>query len=556
MDRRTITALLLVGVVILLTPRLFPGKSRLLPIRAKTDTALTANSPVRTTEAPDPSIPAAVVAVTRLPNTTQQTQAADIQVAGKLAEFSFRGADASLMAVRLDGFKNLSAKDGSPAQLMTPSRSLLQLQLINGNDTIALNDAHFAVTRSRISAETEEVNFRGHLRGAAIVLKYTIKPDSFLIEVSGTIGRSDSLNNARYVLVGLPGTFRSFEADSIDDHRNLAYAYKPAGGNARSIKFSSLDPGERNLEKGPFDWVVAKNKYFLVGILAAEHDSLLAEISAVGGPRTGRDATEAIGSVLARIEQGAFGFKVYAGPQQWRRLVAMGRDFENANPYGGFLQGFVQPFATIVMKILLWMRENLKFSYGWVLVIFGITVRIALWPLNQKGMRASMRMQRIQPELNEIQKRYKGDPPKLQSEMMRVYKEHNMSPFSTFTGCLPLFLPLPILFALFYVFQNTIEFRGVPFLWFPDISQKDPFYIVPLTMGLSMFGLSWIGMRNMPPNPQTKMMTYILPVMMTFLFANFPSGLNLYYTIQNLAALPQQWLIGNERAKTGATGKS
>jgi YidC/Oxa1 family membrane protein insertase len=100
------------------------------------------------------------------------------------------------------------------------------------------------------------------------------------------------------------------------------------------------------------------------------------------------------------------------------------------------------------------------------------------------------------------------------------------------------------------VFQNTIEFRGVSFLWLPDISLKDPYYIVPILMGLSMFVLSWIGIRNAPPNPQAKIMAYFLPVLMTVFFLNFASGLNLYYAVQNIAALPQQWLIANERAKT------
>jgi YidC/Oxa1 family membrane protein insertase len=115
-------------------------------------------------------------------------------------------------------------------------------------------------------------------------------------------------------------------------------------------------------------------------------------------------------------------------------------------------------------------------------------------------------------------------------------------------------LPMPILFALFFVFQNTIEFRGVPFLWLTDISMKDPYYILPLVMGASMYVLSWIGMRNAPPNPQAKMMAYVMPAMMTVFLLTFASGLNLYYTVQNLAALPQQWLIANERAKIGKKG--
>jgi YidC/Oxa1 family membrane protein insertase len=136
-----------------------------------------------------------------------------------------------------------------------------------------------------------------------------------------------------------------------------------------------------------------------------------------------------------------------------------------------------------------------------------------------------MKMSRLQPELAEIQKRYKSDPQRMQSEIMRVYKDHGMSPFSSLSGCLPMLLPMPILFALFFVFQNTIEFRGVPFLWLADISLKDPYFIVPIVMGLSMFVLSIIGMRNSPPNPQAKMMAYVLPVMMTVFFLNLASGL-------------------------------
>jgi YidC/Oxa1 family membrane protein insertase len=110
-------------------------------------------------------------------------------------------------------------------------------------------------------------------------------------------------------------------------------------------------------------------------------------------------------------------------------------------------------------------------------------------------------------------------------------------------------IPMPILFTLIFVFQNTIEFRGVPFLWLTDMAAKDPYYIAPLLMGATTYLLSWIGMRNAPPNPQAKMMLYMMPVMMTVFLVNLAGGLNLYYVVQNLAALPQQWLIANERAK-------
>jgi YidC/Oxa1 family membrane protein insertase len=218
------------------------------------------------------------------------------------------------------------------------------------------------------------------------------------------------------------------------------------------------------------------------------------------------------------------------------------------------LHAVVQPFVTIVMRVLLWMKGTFHISYGWVLVIFGVVIRVALWPLNQKAMRTSMQMQRLQPELQDLQKRYKNDPEKQRDAMMKLYKDHKMSPMSPMLGCLPMLLPMPVLFALYFVFQNTIEFRGVSFLWLPDISLQDPIYLTPLLMGVSMYLLSWIGMRNMPANPQAKMMSYMMPVMFTVMFLKFASGLNLYYFIQNVAALPQQWLIARERAKVGMAG--
>jgi YidC/Oxa1 family membrane protein insertase len=135
--------------------------------------------------------------------------------------------------------------------------------------------------------------------------------------------------------------------------------------------------------------------------------------------------------------------------------------------------------------------------------------------------------------------------------MMKLYKEHGMSPLSPLMGCLPMLIPMPVLFALYFVFQNTIEFRGVPFLWMSDISLMDPYFVLPILMGASMFFLSWIGLRASPPNAQAKMMAYVFPIMMVAFFYRLAAGLNLYYAVQNLAAIPQQWLIARERAKVG-----
>ena len=175
----------------------------------------------------------------------------------------------------------------------------------------------------------------------------------------------------------------------------------------------------------------------------------------------------------------------------------------------------------------------------------------AIWPAGppklSRPMRAQMRNMAVQPLLQEIQKKYKDQPEKLQKEMMRLYKEHGFNPLA---GCLPMLLPWPVLIALFFVFQNTIELRGEQFLWLPDLSAPDPIYLLPVFLGLSMFLMQYVSYKSLDtPNPQMKMMMYLMPIMMVFIFFRLASGLNLYYLVANIATIPQQVWIARERLK-------
>ena len=553
MNQRFFLALLLTAVVVMLTPVLFPGRPR-PPVTQ------TANSP-------PPAQPAAV----RPPGAAAALPAADtsaivgdsapavradtVAVATRNARLRLSALGGALIGTELTNYHSLGG-DSSAVELARPDESLLRFRIVIGADTIPLDHMPLEVTEDSARAT---VDFRGVARGVPVAVRWSFAPDTYHVRINrrdepvGFVHRvtveANGVGPGAFLLVDLPRGFRSSEADSATDFQHLAYAYKPVNGGADLIRFGKLDPGERRLRPGAHQWAVAKSKYFLVGILARSENEAFAELQVIGMPRTWKMHTSGQATVVVPMQLGRADLEVYAGPQEWRRLLAMGREFESANPYGGFMQGMIQPFATIVMRVLLWMKDVLQLNYGWTLIIFGILVRVVLWPLNQTAMRASLRMQRIQPELSAAQKKYASNPQKQRDEIMRIYKEHGMSPFSALSGCLPMLIPMPVLFALFFVFQNTIEFRGVSFWWMADISQKDPFYILPVVMAASMFVLSWIGMRNAPPNPQAKLMLYFLPGMMLVILFNFAAGLNLYYAAQNLAALPQQWLIANERAK-------
>ena len=480
-----------------------------------------------------------------------------LTLSNELATFRFSTIGAQFLSADLPRFAQLGGREGS-VQLAHGNEPMLRLRLIAGGDTVPLERLAFQASRVRgeFGADSALVAadgllFRAAVGTGAISVNYTLAPDNYIARVEV---RATGLAQPAFLLIDLPTGFASQEADTTEDARHLAYAFKPQSGSSERVDFRKPDPGEMLLKPGPHTWAVAKSKYFLIGVMAQEGAlSPFAELHVTGAPRVNKVALRASATAVAALPESGIAFELYAGPQEWERLVAIGRDFENVNPYGGWISGVVQPFATIVMRILLWMKRTLSVEYGWILVLFGVLVRILMWPLNSRMMRTQVAMQRLAPKIQEAQNKHKGDAEKQRVAVMAVYQEAGVSPFAALSGCLPMLLPMPILIALFFVFQNTIEFRGVSFMWLADISLKDPYYILPLAMGASMFALSWVGMRNVPPNPQTKMMAYLMPIILTIALLNFASGLNLYYTVQNLAALPQQWLIGNERGKSPPT---
>jgi len=552
MDKRLSLALLLTAAVVAVTPILFPTARRIDTTRVAAprdsvrglgslsemparETISRASPSMAAASVPDPTSVVGFSARLEMELTT-------LNIGSLVYQFSNIGA-APVSAV-MQEYKNL-APSGGQVELKVPGKSLITYSLVTRSDTIQLSRIPFQLNRSQ-NGVNEILTYQASVNGLGVTITYEVIPDRYLMHVRGRI---DGVVMPRYLLMDLPSSLPPAESDTLGDLRTLAYSFKPVHENARGVAFEKLDPGEKRLEPGPLTWAAIRNKYFVIGLINPE-GSLFDEITLTGGARTSKIATTASATVVKAIAKSTFAFDMYIGPQQSTALLAVGRDFDNVNPYGWSpLQGVVNPIAALCIKLLLWMHQTLNLSYGWVLVIFGVLVRIALWPLNQSAMRSSLKMQEIQPRLADVQKKYKDKPEKQREEMMRVYKEAGASPFTALSGCLPALIPMPVLFALFFVFQNTIEFRGVSFMWLTDISIKDPLYILPVLMGASMYVLSWIGLRNAPPNPQAKMMGYMFPVMMTFVLANMASGLNLYYTAQNIAALPQQWLLAKERAR-------
>jgi YidC/Oxa1 family membrane protein insertase len=557
MDKRFFLALFLSLIVIAISQLLFPPPKPVTNPRAAVakDSSPTLRETVSSIQpsVTEPQIAApAQTRTAAVPTAAVAASAEATAVSTPKAVYKFSNIGAAPVSIVMRDYK--SRASAGLVDLAVAGSPLLGYRLVTPTDTADLAKVPFSLSRAKDARGDEVLTYRATLKSLPVSIVYTIPKDtaaSYVIRVDGHV---EGVQGQAYLLTELPRSLQPTEADTVGDHRTLAYSFKSQRDHARSVLFSGLDPGEKTLEAGPLNWVAIKNKYFVFGILAPTNGTPFSEVTLTGGPRTSKIAMTASASVVQAIRNNTFSFDIYAGPQESQRLIRMGRDFDHVNPYGWrFLQGVVHPIASKVIQALLWMHNRLHLSYGWVLVILGILVRLALWPLNQSTMRSSLKMQELQPKLAAAQKKYK-DPVQQREAIMKVYPDAGVSPFAGLTGCLPALLPMPILFALFFVFQNTIEFRGVPFMWLHDISIKDPYYVLPLLMGASMYVLSWIGMRNAPPNPQAKMMGYMFPVMMTVVLLNMASGLNLYYTAQNIAALPQQWLLARERAKVRPAG--
>ncbi|MGI9038922.1 MAG: membrane protein insertase YidC [Gemmatimonadota bacterium] len=487
-------------------------------------------------------------------------EADTVLVRSELYEYALSTRGAALVGARLLSFDAYRDDDAetTPVDLVPEGGQFFAYGIAVGGDTVRVTDRAFIPSARRLdlspSNPRDSISFVHDFSGRAgrFVVTYHFRHDGYLVDVTG---RVEGLRDRGYVLLASLGRgLRSNEKNRSEDYDQYSMVTNGEENHVETVKFKDVEAGEvRQTPGGPFHWVGVKSKYFLLAAIAPTEGPLFGGASIAGGAE--EHEAEVTTSLPVPAGSGGFRFSAYLGPQDYGRLNTIGQDLQDVNAYGyRWLQPVTRPLVAIVMPILVWMHTRFDLAYGWVLILFGVLMRIILFPLYQKSMRAQIGQMRVQPIVQEIREKHKDDPQKLQQEMMRVYKEEGVNPLA---GCLPMLVPMPILFTLFFVFQGTIEFRGVPFLWLPDLSLKDPLYIIPLIMGASMFLLQWIGQRGMNVvNTQMKVMMYAMPIFFTFLFANFPSGLNLYYTTSNLASLPQQLYIARERLAAGVGGSS
>jgi len=517
-----------------------------------------AETGTRTTASPGAApvtTPGAAPATQTLPVGSADT----VIIESPLYRYGISTLGASVVSAEMLNWKSFTRP--GPVQLAPKwPRGLFSYRMKVGNQQVDLSTLPFRATTRYLRVEKDAaprtIRFvHNSAEYGTIEVAYEFTPDNYITEVTVS---AHGPQPATQLLVDFGPRLAINEARAPEDERALAYVVNSQRQGIHSFPLRSVK-GER-IEEGPLEWVALKNKYFVAAAIADESAAAKRFGGVLADPGPERYSVD-MSATLPADDNGLFRYRLYVGPQEFDRLNTIGHDFQNVNAYGWrVLRPIIRPLGHFLTWLVLSLHQVLNLSYGWILILFGVAIRLLMWPLNAKAMRSQLKNMEMQPRLKELQTKYKNQPEKLQGEMLKLYKEEGFNPMG---GCLPMLIPFPVLITLFFVFQSTIQFRGVPFLWLPDLARPDPLYILPVVLGATMLLQQWMSMKTSPPNPQMKFMMWFMPVFMMIIFFNLASGLNLYYAAQNIPGFFQQMQLTKERerhqkekALATTTGKS
>ncbi len=349
----------------------------------------------------------------------------------------------------------------------------------------------------------------------------------------------------------------NFVEKNATDEAFFANASAYAGGE-QVIVDAPLDEKAEKTINGVIDWVGVRNKYFAFILSPYKRyseggaDFKGTHIKTKWGEREYYSINFRV--PISNPDNQTDTFDFYGGPIKYDILKSYGRNYEAIFDFGSFfgLKFITRPISEYILLPLFTFLHTFIPNYGWVIIVLTILIKIALFPLTKQSYESMKKTQLLQPEIQKIKEKYKGDQQRIQKETMALYSKYGVNPAG---GCLPMLLQMPILFALFTFFKVMIEIRQQPFiLWIDNLSAPDVIYSLPfripifgvdqisglaVLLGITMFFQQKMTMKD----PSQKAMVYIMPVLFTFMFMAFPSGLNLYYFMFNLLSIGQQYYI-------------
>ncbi|MGW8161164.1 MAG: membrane protein insertase YidC, partial [Desulfobulbales bacterium] len=515
-------------------------------------------APEKTVEAQQPKIPAQAVQPAPAPVTEVQEgqpeqfeqplnlpaqTGRDIIVETNKYKVVFAETGGGIKSFKLKNYRETAAADSALKELVsTESYRDLPLYFTWGVAPKRSQIPLFVADKEALKVEAgkdQTLTMTAHLSSGLQITKHmTFDPDSYLINMSVEIDNLSAtpLQGASYLSL----TNKPFATTS--PRYNFSGPAALLDGKLREIKPKDLAKAAETLQ-GNFTWVAFEGTYFMTGVIPEDQGNQTLKLSAEG---------ETINTLLLSPEEvipaaGSLQYKyqVYFGPKRISTLQKVGHNLERIVNFGWF-----DKIARPALYLLNFFYGYVG-NYGVAIILVTVLIKILFWPIAQKGLKSMKNMQKIQPKMAKLKEKYKNDSARLNQEMMNLYKTYKVNPLG---GCLPMILQIPVFFALYKVLLQAIELRHAPFmLWINDLSAPDRLLIgvnIPYLGGIPvltlLMGASMFLQQRMTPTPvdstQQKIMMF-LPVIFTFMFLNFASGLVLYWLVNNLLSIAQQYMI-------------
>jgi YidC/Oxa1 family membrane protein insertase len=454
----------------------------------------------------------------------------------------------------LVGKKVEEAKKPKPLDLVNSSdKEGLPLGLAFLSPLPSPSDRNWEVGRDQLrllqNGEKGEITFAKNLENGLNILKrFKFTSDSYTISLEVEIQNNSSremTNQLGLEWIGEIELTKLVKEDNKDYGlkysflRNEKIEKKEFGGASTSgcvpgcgtPKKTTIEPFDVT-EKGEIKWFSFGGEYFAALLIPPPSKEIT--LSVKGSEKDVLKADIISPPISIPPQEKVTGaYEIYLGPKDEDQLKTLGVGAEKLVDFGWF---------TVVAKPLLWflkLTNTVTKNYGIDIIILSILIKIIFLPLTQISFKSMKEMQKVQPEMNRLKEQYKNDKARLQQEIMLLYKRRKINPMS---GCLPMVIQIPVFIALYNALQYTIEMRHAPFFfWIKDLAAKDPIYITPLIMGATM-----VIQQKMTPtaaDPTQAKMFLLMPVMFTFLFLNFPSGLVLYWLVNNVLSIAHQYYL-------------
>ncbi|CAN0624312.1 Membrane protein insertase YidC [Burkholderia multivorans] len=378
-----------------------------------------------------------------------------------------------------------------------------------------------------------KLSFESPVKGGVKVVKtYTFTRGSYVIGVDTKIDNVGTAPVSPTVYMELVRDSTPVETPMFS-HTFIGPAVYTSEKHFQKINFSDLDKNKANYEPSADNgWVAMVQHYFASAWIpqqGAKRDIYVEKFD----PTLYRVGVKMPVAAIAPGQSADVSARLFAGPEEERMLESIAPGLELVKDYG---------WVTIIAKPLFWLLEKIHGfvgNWGWAIVLLTLLIKAVFFPLSAASYKSMARMKEITPRMQALRERFKSDPQKMNAALMELYKTEKVNPFG---GCLPVVIQIPVFISLYWVLLASVEMRGAPWiLWISDLSQRDPFFILPVLMAGSMFLQT--RLNPTPPDPvQAKMMMF-MPIAFSVMFFFFPAGLVLYYVVNNVLSIAQQYYI-------------